>query len=89
MIERLHLVPFPFTLVKGAVWLFMVHPTLCVNEGSSLEAAPISYPASETWYVSRWASPTAIYQSTKLGLGMATMVRGLHSACKWALQGRT
>lgn len=49
MIERLHLVPVPFTLVKWALWLFMVHPTLCVNKGSS--AAPISFPPSETWYV--------------------------------------
>ena len=51
MIKYLHLVPDPFTLMKWAVWLFMIHPTLCVHNGSSLEAAPISFPPSETWYV--------------------------------------
>ena len=56
MIERLHLVPILFTSVKRALWLFMVNPTLCANEGSSLEAALISFPASESRYVALTAS---------------------------------
>lgn len=47
MIERVHLIPI--TMIKFVVLLFMVRCTLCTNKSSTLEAAPISFPASEIW----------------------------------------
>lgn len=47
--ERLRLTLI--TILKFVVLLFLNQPALCTSNGSSLEAAAISIPASEQWYV--------------------------------------
>ena len=81
MIDRLRLVAIP--TVEPLVLLLLTRLALCEDRGSLLEVLPISLPPSELWCVVLLGFQARF---TELDLGMATMVRGPHSHCKWVLR---